>query len=145
MSDTGCGIPPEILPRIFQPFFTTKENGKGTGLGLPIVQRVAEEAGGFIEVESVVGAGHDVSSLPAARREKIARPIAAPNHAPLARCTGRVLVVDDVDLLRDFARNFLEMTGLTVLVAGSGPQALRFWRNPPSRWTSSSPITTCPA
>ena len=124
VTDTGCGIAPEMLPKIFQPFFTTKANGKGTGLGLPIVQRVAHEAGGFIEIESVLGQGTTFHLyLPLVREQST--PIAAPNHAPLAQGSGRVLVVDDVDLLRDLARTFLEMAGLTVLVASSGQQALK--------------------
>src|SRR4030095_1557374 len=57
VSDTGTGIPPELLPRIFNPFFTTKDKGKGTGLGLSIVHNVVSKAGGFIEVESIVGKG----------------------------------------------------------------------------------------
>jgi two-component system cell cycle sensor histidine kinase/response regulator CckA len=124
VADTGCGIAPETLPKIFQPFFTTKENGKGTGLGLPIVQRVAQEAGGFIEVESLLGQGSTFHLyLPLVREPST--PVAAPNHAPLAQGTGCVLFVDDVDLLRDLARTFLEMSGLTVLVASNGPQALK--------------------
>jgi two-component system cell cycle sensor histidine kinase/response regulator CckA len=124
VADTGCGIAPEMLPKIFQPFFTTKENGKGTGLGLPIVQRVAHEAGGFIEVESVLGQGTTFHLyLPLVREQST--PVAAPNHAPLVQGSGRVLVVDDVDLLRDLARTFLQLTGLTVLVASGGQQALK--------------------
>ena len=124
VADTGCGIAPEMLPKIFQPFFTTKENGKGTGLGLPIVQRVAHEAGGFIEVESVLGQGTTFHLYLPLVQEK-STPVAEPNHAPLMQGSGRVLVVDDVDLLRDLARTFLELTGLTVLVASSGEQALK--------------------
>jgi two-component system cell cycle sensor histidine kinase/response regulator CckA len=124
VADTGCGIAPEMLPKIFQPFFTTKENGKGTGLGLSIVQRVAHEAGGFIEVESVLGQGTMFHLYLPLVQEK-STPVAEPNHAPLMQGSGRVLVVDDVDLLRDLARTFLELTGLTVLVASSGEQALK--------------------
>jgi len=124
VTDTGCGIAPEMLPKIFQPFFTTKVNGKGTGLGLPIVQRVAHEAGGFIEVESVLGQGTTFHLYLPLVQEK-STPVAGPNHAPLRQGSGRVLVVDDVDLLRDLARTFLELTGLTVLVASSGEQALK--------------------
>ncbi|HEY1716974.1 MAG TPA: PAS domain S-box protein [Verrucomicrobiae bacterium] len=128
VADTGCGISPNLLPRIFQPFFTTKEAGKGTGLGLPIVQRVAQEAGGFIEVESVLGEGTTFHFYLPLAREEIAH-VAAPRQTPLAQVKGRVLVVDDVDLVRDFAQKFLEMAGLTVFVAGSGPEALRILEN----------------
>ena len=57
VKDTGCGIPPDILPRIFEPFFSTKEEGKGTGLGLSIVQSIVEGHGGRIRVESQPGEG----------------------------------------------------------------------------------------
>jgi len=124
VTDTGCGIPTDVLPRIFEPFYTTKEKGKGTGLGLPIVQRVAEEAGGFIEVESVLNQGTTFHLYLPLVQEQLA-PVAAPAPAPLAHGKGRVLVVDDVDLLRDFTQKFLQMTGLNVLVASSGPQAIK--------------------
>jgi CheY-like chemotaxis protein len=124
VADTGCGIAPDALPRIFQPFFTTKEDGKGTGLGLPIVQRVAQEGGGFVEVESVLGQGSTFHLYLPLAQEKLT-PVAVTRPLPLAQGTGRVLVVDDVELLRDFARDFLEMSGLTVLVASNGEQALK--------------------
>jgi PAS domain S-box-containing protein len=128
VADTGCGISSHILPRIFQPFFTTKEAGKGTGLGLPIVQRVAQEAGGFIEVESVLGQGATFHLYLPLAHEAIT-PITAPRRTSLAQTKGRILVVDDVDLVRDFTRKFLEMSGLTVLIAGSGPEALQILEN----------------
>ncbi|MBC7262590.1 MAG: hypothetical protein H5T63_11340, partial [Chloroflexi bacterium] len=55
--DTGQGIPPEHLPKIFDPFFTTRPEGEGTGLGLSIVQRIMQQHGGSIEVQSELGKG----------------------------------------------------------------------------------------
>jgi two-component system, cell cycle sensor histidine kinase and response regulator CckA len=124
VTDTGTGIPPEILPRIFQPFFTTKAKGKGTGLGLPIVQRVAQESGGFLGVDSAPGKGTTFHLyLPLAAEELT--PVNKPTQSELARGVGRVLVVDDVDLLREFTKAFLETTGLTVLLAASGAEAVK--------------------
>ncbi|HZT21296.1 MAG TPA: PAS domain S-box protein [Verrucomicrobiae bacterium] len=123
VSDTGCGIPPDILPRIFEAFFSTKEKGRGTGLGLSIVHRIMQEAGGFVEVESAVGQGSTFHLYFPLSRET-PRLAAPPAERPLPRAHGRVLVVDDLDLLRDFARTFLETAGLTVQVAASGGEAL---------------------
>jgi PAS domain S-box-containing protein len=124
VTDTGSGIPPEVLPRIFQPFFTTKAKGKGTGLGLPIVQRVVQEAGGFLGVDSVVGEGTTFHLYLPLACEELA-PVAKAEPPELARGSGRVLVVDDVDLLREFTKAFLETAGLTVLLAGSGLEAVQ--------------------
>ena len=128
VTDTGTGIPPEILPRIFQPFFTTKAKGKGTGLGLPIVQRVAQETGGFLGVESVVGHGTTFHLYLPIAQEGLTQ-VNKPAQVELARGSGRVLVVDDVDLLREFTKAFLETTGLTVLLAGSGAEAVKVLEN----------------
>jgi two-component system NtrC family sensor kinase len=76
--DTGTGIPQARLPRIFEPFYTTKEPGKGTGLGLAICRRIIEEAGGTIEVTSVVGHGTTFTiRLPLAGMASEASPSAA--------------------------------------------------------------------
>jgi signal transduction histidine kinase len=65
VSDSGVGIPAASLPRIFEPFFTARSDGMGTGLGLSVVQRVVQEHGGTIQVESVEGAGSTFTvSLP---------------------------------------------------------------------------------
>ena len=124
VSDTGTGIPPEILPRIFSPFFTTKEKGKGTGLGLSIVHTVASKAGGFIEVQSTVGLGTTfhiylpIDTGPLTRTDTDVR-------RQLHRGTGRLLVVDDLDLVLEFASSFLRQAGYQVLTANSAEAALK--------------------
>ncbi|MBI2945904.1 MAG: FHA domain-containing protein [Candidatus Wallbacteria bacterium] len=71
--DSGSGIPPEVLPRIFEELFTTKPEGQGTGLGLPLVKRIVERCGGSVEVRSVMGEGTTVElRLPIVREESAA-------------------------------------------------------------------------
>jgi len=123
VSDTGCGIPSNLLPRLFEAFFTTKGKA-GTGLGLSIVQRIMLEAGGFVEVDSAPGRGTTFHLYFPVARENLTVKLQPADHV-LPSGKGRVLVVDDLDLLRDFAKSFLETTGLTVLVASSGREALK--------------------
>ena len=124
VADSGSGIAPEVLPRIFSPFFTTKEKGKGTGLGLSIVHGVVSKAGGFIDVESVVGAGTTfhiflpIDTGPLTRTDTDVR-------CKLKKGTGRLLVVDDLDLVLEFAANFLKQAGYQVLTANSAEAALK--------------------
>ncbi len=97
VGDTGCGIEPEILPRIFDAFFTTKPPGLGTGLGLSICHRIVTELGGKISVESKLGKGSTFRvTLPAFHGEiegPAAKVVEAARIEPCRR--GRVLVVDD--------------------------------------------------
>lgn len=107
ISDTGCGIPPEVLPRIFDPYFTTKPPGQGTGLGLAICHRLIGAIGGSIAVESAPGAGSVFRvTLPHARPAAPAVPlVAAPADAAPPVRSARILVVDDeADLRRTFSR-----------------------------------------
>jgi len=104
--DTGAGIPPEILPRIFDPFFTAKGTGKGTGLGLSISYATVKDLGGRIDVASALGMGTTFRvTLPPARgwRSSSSR---SPAAAPLER--RRILVVDDDPLVGEAIARVLE-------------------------------------
>ena len=99
VSDTGCGIPPEIIGRIFDAFFTTKSVGEGTGLGLAICHHIVSQAGGELTVKSTLGAGTTFRvSLPVATAEIVA--VAEP-VAPVMTVgrRGRIMVVDDDELM----------------------------------------------
>lgn len=123
VSDTGTGIPPEILSRIFDPFFTTKGKGKGTGLGLSIAHSVVTQAGGFLDVDSQPGAGTTFHIyLPTVEAALTVSQMVAATEP--RRGSGRVLVVDDLDLIRDFAQSFLQEAGFEVLVAGNAQEAI---------------------
>jgi PAS domain S-box-containing protein len=123
VSDTGVGIPPDVLPRIFDPFYTTKELGKGTGLGLSIAHDAICRAGGFTEVESKVGSGTTFHvHLPAV---DATANISVTNKQPAkTTCSGKILVVDDVELIRDYNRAFLEASGHQIKTASNAEEAL---------------------
>jgi C4-dicarboxylate-specific signal transduction histidine kinase/ActR/RegA family two-component response regulator len=112
--DTGVGIPPHVLDRIFEPFYTTKPLGVGMGLGLAIAHRIVTGAGGRIEVETQVGRGtafHVVLPAAGAEEERAPTPAAAPRPAApeAAASRRRVLVVDDDALVvRSVARTLAD-------------------------------------
>jgi two-component system cell cycle sensor histidine kinase/response regulator CckA len=122
--DSGVGIPPEVRARIWEPFFTTKEAGKGTGLGLATVAGIVRRSGGTIEVESEPGSGTSFGILLPCLEPAAASEPASEEAAPAA---GRetVLVVDDDDGVRRLTRMVLERYGYTVIAAAGGGQALR--------------------
>jgi signal transduction histidine kinase/CheY-like chemotaxis protein len=98
--DSGVGIPPEILGKVMQPFFTTKPAGVGTGLGLSVCDRIVRELGGLLEIESEVGAGTTVRvRLPAAQPSAV-QAVKEPSTPRVAPRSGRILIVDDEPLVR---------------------------------------------
>ncbi len=124
VSDTGCGMSPEVIARMFEPFFTTKEMGKGTGLGLAVVHGIVTQAGGAIGVASEVGAGTTVTiSLPAAA-EMPAAPAAAAGE-PGAGAGETILLVEDEANVRELVEFSLVSQGFRVLSAATGEEALQ--------------------
>jgi CheY-like chemotaxis protein len=95
VSDTGCGIAAHQLGHIFEPFFTTKPIGHGTGLGLSISHGIVQSLGGFIQVESEVGAGSRFRVVIPSHRRAAGRELSAQRAAPAPVARRRVLVVDD--------------------------------------------------
>jgi signal transduction histidine kinase/CheY-like chemotaxis protein len=120
VTDTGAGIPAEDLDRIFDPFYTTKEAGNGTGLGLSAVLGLVKAQGGFIEVDSTVGRGSEFRVyLPAAE----AAATDQPSVPALPRGRGQmILVIDDEEQIRDLARATLEGFNYQALTAGDGAE-----------------------
>ncbi|CAA7612802.1 PAS domain-containing sensor histidine kinase [Magnetospirillum sp. UT-4] len=132
VSDTGTGIPKENLGRIFEPFFSTKEVGAGTGLGLSTVYGIVRQTDGFVVVESELGQGAAFSIyLPRMEAEPAAeepRKPAAADPAEQAGAdltgSGTILLVEDEDAVRLFAGRALRNKGYRVIEARSGEQAL---------------------
>ncbi|WP_380876045.1 histidine kinase [Sphingomonas sp. DBB INV C78] len=123
VSDTGTGIPPELLERVFEPFFTTKPEGKGTGLGLSQIHGFAAQTGGRATIKSEVGKGTAISLiLPLAKAAPI--PEVDERTGDAAWDHLDVLLVEDNDHVRRFARTLLEEMRCTVTVARSADEAL---------------------
>jgi len=129
VTDTGTGIPPELMDKIFDPFFTTKPLGQGTGLGLPTVLGIAENHGGFVHVESQPGKGARFHVyLPAAPVDKDYGAADAARSADLTNGHGElVLVVDDEPSIRRFANAILKRKGYRIQTAADGREGLRLF------------------
>ena len=124
-SDTGMGIPPNLLSKIFDPFFTTKEVGKGTGLGLSQVYGFANQAGGTVTAESKVGKGTTITLyLPASSDEQItSQEVSATDIRDSQRPT--VLIVDDSADVAEVTSSLFEHLGYKTIYRDSAEAALR--------------------
>jgi signal transduction histidine kinase len=125
MTDTGTGIPPEIIERVLEPFFTTKEPGKGTGLGLSMVYGFAKQSAGHLSIYSEVGVGTTIRLyLPRAYGEAPRKAVTEESdHAPLIGGE-RILLVDDNAALRRVTLRRLTILGYRVEEADDGHAAL---------------------
>ena len=127
VTDTGCGIPPNILGKIFEPFFTTKEVGKGTGLGLSTVYGIVKQSGGFIFADSRVDEGtRFVIYLPVHREEARAAKSRKADKSKQGELwgSGTVLLVEDEPMVRSVAERALTRHGYQVITADNGEDAL---------------------
>ena len=129
VTDTGCGMPPEVRDRVFEPFFTTKEVGKGTGLGLSMVYGFVRQSGGYIAVDSAPDSGTTVALyLPKATQEPDAEVNAIPTQAIPGR-SERILVVDDNEDLLKVTSAKLTAFGYRVHCARNGAEAIEIFRS----------------
>ena len=129
VQDTGSGIAPDHLGKIFEPFFTTKDLGKGTGLGLSTVYGIVKQSGGFIFADSELGRGTTFTVyLPVHHADPNAPvpELAAPVEAPVQQWSGggRLLLVEDEDMVRVVAERALTRAGYTVTTASDGDEGL---------------------
>jgi CheY-like chemotaxis protein len=133
VSDTGHGIDPATLERIFDPYFTTKEVGKGSGLGLAVVHGIVKRHEGAITVNSEPGVGTDfhvyfpkVESVSAKEVDEV--------EEPLPKGTERILFVDDEEILVEMGKDVLEWLGYEVSATTSSLQALELFSTHPDRF-----------
>lgn len=128
VSDTGPGVPPELLSKIFEPFFTTKAVNEGTGMGLATVYGIVEQAGGHINVTNLEGAGAafriflpEAAAAELAETPVVEKAVKAPRDLSGA---GRILFVEDEAAVRGIAARLLRQRGYEVIEAEDGEQAL---------------------
>jgi len=139
VADDGPGIPPEVMERMFEPFYSTKEVGKGSGMGLATVHGIVHEHGGHIVVESAPGRGATFRVLfPVLRVEDDATEHETlPGYVPASRhpgLRGHVLLVDDEEMVVGFMRELLEGWGLEVTARHAGPDAHQMFADDPERY-----------
>jgi CheY-like chemotaxis protein/anti-sigma regulatory factor (Ser/Thr protein kinase) len=124
--DTGEGMAPEVLAKAMEPFFTTKPQGKGTGLGLAMVYGTMVAHNGTFDLRSQLGVGTEaILSFPASRVEGAIEVSALIPSVKAPQASLRILLVDDDELIRESVAPMLEMLGHEVTAVSGGPQALR--------------------
>jgi len=130
--DTGVGMSPEIITKIFDPFFSTKEIGKGTGMGLALVHGIVKNSGGFITVESELGQGTAVNVyFPCVDEET---DFAAELIEKTPAGSEKILYIDDEDALANMGMKILERLGYQVTVRQNSLEALRDFQDQPYRF-----------
>jgi CheY-like chemotaxis protein len=130
VTDTGAGMPPEVVAQATEPFFSTKPPGLGSGLGLSMIYGFARQSGGQLLIDSEVGVGTTVRLyLPRAPAADIDRLVATGAAVPRPGGDGTILLVDDNTTLRDVARRNLAAMGYSVTLADNGPAAMALLRS----------------
>jgi signal transduction histidine kinase len=123
ISDTGTGMTPDVIEHVFEPFYTTKRDGTGTGLGLATVYGIVAQADGSIDIRSGLGVGTTFTiMLPVT--DKVAVPIEQDPPYELSPTGQTVLIVEDEDALREVTERIFARSGYRVLTAATGAEAL---------------------
>jgi len=134
VSDTGCGMDKEILGKIFDPYFTTKGLGKGTGLGLAVVHGIIKSHQGQVAVYSEPGNGSTFNVYLPMIAQEATLAAAALVAAPMAKAHERIMVVDDESAIRDLTCQFLTMAGYQVEAFANGAEAWQALSVRPDGW-----------
>ncbi len=129
ISDSGPGIPLEIKKDIFNPYFTTKETGKGTGMGLSIVHGIVKSYGGFISLYSEPGEGTAFHVFIPVIEKELPPDIKDVGPIPVGR--DRILFIDDEEILAELGKSMLERLGYHVTVRNNSIEALEIFQNQP--------------
>ncbi|WP_083456007.1 PAS domain-containing hybrid sensor histidine kinase/response regulator [Desulfosarcina cetonica] len=133
ISDTGCGMPPEIMASIFDPYFTTKDLGEGTGLGLSVVHGIVKDYGGDISVRSTVGEGSTFSILFPAVKAQINKNKSTVEEA-LPNGSERILMIDDEPVILKVIGDLLSKYGYQVTAENDSLLALEHFKERPDNF-----------
>lgn len=133
VSDTGCGIDKRTIERIFEPYFTSKEGGKGTGMGLALVHGIVQDSGGFIEVESESGKGATFHVYFPVIAEKTLE-VEEERNESLPRGDERILVVDDEEPIVNICQTTLKRLGYKVTANCNSKKTLELFRSSPENF-----------
>ena len=128
VADTGTGMDKQTQAHIFEPFFTTKERGRGTGLGLAMVYGFVKQIGGYVWVESELGAGSTFEIYLPVAYDEVSQKGPAPAPAVSKSCGETILLVEDEESLRTLTRSILEQSGYTIIEACNGMEAVEIAR-----------------
>lgn len=125
VTDSGTGMAAEVIERAFEPFYTTKEIGKGSGLGLSMIYGFVKQSAGHVKIYSEVGHGTTVKIyLPRATGDEQTRPVQGLRQRPMPAGDERILVVEDDQDVSAFVTTALSVLGYSVTEAGDGPEAI---------------------
>jgi len=131
--DSGMGMQPDTLLHIFEPFYTTKESGKGTGLGLATVYGIVNQNRGQVVVESEIGVGTTFQVFLPRTLAPITEAYERPTETILPQYTGTILLVEDEETVRQMTQDMLAASGYTVLVASTPSEALTICSQPETK------------
>lgn len=134
VSDTGCGIAADVLDRIFEPYFTTKLKGEGTGFGLSIVHTIVQGHGGFVSVQSDPGRGSTFNVYLPVIQESAETQVQSRKSDTVRGGTENILVVDDEAILVDVGKSIFESLGYSVIAVSDPVEALEIFRNAPDEF-----------
>ena len=132
VKDTGIGMGPEVMKRVFEPFFTTREVGKGSGMGLAVVYGIVKDLRGTITVESTPGVGSTFRVLLPKVDAEIEKEQTRPAYSP--KGTEKILFVDDEEMLREWGEAALSRLGYAVTTMADSVEALKVFCSDPTRF-----------
>src|SRR5262249_31947739 len=126
VSDNGSGMPPDVLERAFEPLYTTKGEGRGTGLGLAMVYGFCKQSGGYANIYFEIGEGTRGAMFLPRRAQDVRHAASTQTKAKVAGGTERILLVEDDEMVRNFVETALGRLGYNVVAFGEAKAALAY-------------------